>query len=79
MREYPVSEFAYADRTFWWRGYPIGYIAVNAHITDLPALLLVHGFGASVGHWRKNIPALAEAARVFATDFDWFWGIGKAC
>jgi pimeloyl-ACP methyl ester carboxylesterase len=77
MREYPVSEFAYADRTFWWRGYPIGYIAVNAHRTDLPALLLVHGFGASVGHWRKNIPALAEAARVFAIDLIGFGASAK--
>ena len=25
-----------------------------------PALLLVHGFGASTDHWRFNIPVLAE-------------------
>lgn len=32
-------------------------------------LILVHGFGASLGHWRKNIPVLAEGGyRVFALD-----------
>ncbi len=32
-------------------------------------LLLIHGFGASIGHWRKNIPALAKAGyQVFALD-----------
>ena len=29
-----------------------------------PPVVLVHGFGASVGHWRKNIPALAERHQV---------------
>ncbi len=24
-------------------------------------ILMVHGFGASIGHWKKNIPALAAA------------------
>ena len=32
-------------------------------------LVLIHGFGASIGHWRKNIPVLAEAGyQVFAID-----------
>jgi pimeloyl-ACP methyl ester carboxylesterase len=33
-----------------------------------PALLLVHGFGASTDHWRHNIPALAERHEVHAID-----------
>lgn len=34
-----------------------------------PAIVLVHGFGASVYHWRYNIPALVEAGyRVLALD-----------
>jgi len=28
--------------------------------SDRPALLLVHGFGASTDHWRHNIPVLAQ-------------------
>lgn len=72
-----VSKFACSDRIFGWRGYSIGYIAVNEHILELPTLLLVHGFGASVGHWRKNIPVLAEAARVFAIDLIGFGASDK--
>lgn len=31
--------------------------------------MLIHGFGASLGHWRKNIPVLAQAGyRVYALD-----------
>lgn len=41
-------------------------------------LVLVHGFGASIGHWRKNIPVLAAAGyRVFAIDLLGFGGSDK--
>ena len=33
-----------------------------------PALLLVHGFGASTDHWRHNVPALAQRHEVHAID-----------
>ncbi|MGB7563227.1 MAG: alpha/beta fold hydrolase [Prochlorococcaceae cyanobacterium] len=33
-----------------------------------PALLLVHGFGASTDHWRFNVPVLAERHEVHAID-----------
>jgi pimeloyl-ACP methyl ester carboxylesterase len=33
-----------------------------------PPLLLIHGFGASVYHWRYNIPALSEKYHVYALD-----------
>ncbi|MFN9547470.1 MAG: alpha/beta fold hydrolase [Cyanobacteriota bacterium] len=33
-----------------------------------PALLLVHGFGASTDHWRHNLPALAGRHEVHAID-----------
>ena len=35
---------------------------------DRPALLLVHGFGASTDHWRHNIPVLAKTHAVHAVD-----------
>lgn len=42
-------------------------------------LLLIHGFGASIGHWQKNIPVLAEAGyRVFALDLLGFGASDKA-
>lgn len=41
-------------------------------------LLLIHGFGASIGHWRKNIPVLADAGyQVFAVDLLGFGGSDK--
>lgn len=39
-------------------------------------LILIHGFGASIGHWRQNLPVLAAAGyRVFALDL---LGFGKS-
>ncbi len=33
-----------------------------------PVVLLIHGFGASVYHWRYNVPELSKHARVYAID-----------
>ena len=59
----------FADRFWTWRDYEIGYWAegLEANI-DKPAIVLIHGFGASVGHWRKNVPILAQDFRVYAID-----------
>jgi pimeloyl-ACP methyl ester carboxylesterase len=48
-----------------WRGYEIGY---QTQGDTGPAVVLVHGFGASAGHWRKNLPVLSQDFRVFAID-----------
>ncbi|WP_218079621.1 alpha/beta fold hydrolase [Anthocerotibacter panamensis] len=51
---------------FWtWRGYKIAYTGAG---NDGPPLVLIHGFGANLGHWRKNIPDLSQEHRVFALD-----------
>lgn len=42
-----------------------------------PAVILVHGFGASWGHWRKTIPELAQHCRVFALDLLGFGASAK--
>jgi pimeloyl-ACP methyl ester carboxylesterase len=42
-----------------------------------PAVVLVHGFGASLGHWRQNIPVLAENCRVYALDLLGFGNSAK--
>ncbi|MBD6616365.1 alpha/beta fold hydrolase [Komarekiella sp. 'clone 1'] len=64
------------EKFFWtWQGHKIQYTVMG---TGRP-LVLVHGFGASIGHWRKNIPALANAGyRVFAIDLLGFGGSDKA-
>eukprot|EP00904_Undaria_pinnatifida_P005704 jgi/Undpi1/2263/HiC_scaffold_13.g05649.m1 len=48
-------------------GHKINY--VDEGPKDKPALVLIHGFGASVYHWRYNIPSLVDAGyRVLALD-----------
>ena len=58
-----------------WRGYKIRYTVAGQG----KPLLLIHGFGASIGHWQKNIPVLAHAGyKVFALDLLGFGGSAKA-
>ena len=46
----------------------VGYIAAGD--ANAPPVLLVHGFGASGFHWRRNIGALADAGAGKATPTD---------
>jgi len=63
------------EKLIWtWQGHKIQYTVMG---TGKP-LVLVHGFGASIGHWRKNIPVLADAGyRVYAVDLLGFGGSDK--
>ena len=36
--------------------------------TNQPPMLLLHGFGASIGHWRFNIPVFAQDRTVYGLD-----------
>lgn len=57
-----------------WQGHKVRYTVAG---TGKP-LLLIHGFGASIGHWKKNIPVLANAGyKVFALDLLGFGGSDK--
>lgn len=51
-----------------WRGHSIYYVQAGKPQPQSPPLLLVHGFGASTDHWRKNISGLCEDFHVFAID-----------
>ena len=54
--------------TYWqWRGNSIYYVRAGESNSN-PPLLLVHGFGASTDHWRKNIAQLQEQFQVWAID-----------
>jgi pimeloyl-ACP methyl ester carboxylesterase len=54
--------------TYWqWRGNSIYYLCAGES-SNKPPLLLVHGFGASTDHWRKNIVQLQEQFQVWAID-----------
>lgn len=49
-----------------FRGSTINWVACGD--VNKPKLVLIHGFGASLYHFRKNIPQLAKDYRVFAVD-----------
>ncbi|MCS7081109.1 MAG: alpha/beta fold hydrolase [Chloracidobacterium sp.] len=54
--------------TFWhWRHGRIRVWETDPHPSGR-AIVLLHGYGAMVEHWRKNIPALAADATVYALD-----------
>ncbi|MGF1535908.1 MAG: alpha/beta fold hydrolase [Elainellaceae cyanobacterium] len=70
-------------RRWTWRGFSVVYQAMEpdgiAVGPEHPssAVVLIHGFGASWGHWRQNISALAQANRVYAIDLIGFGGSDK--
>ncbi|AFY32596.1 alpha/beta fold hydrolase [Calothrix sp. PCC 7507] len=63
-----------SPKTWIWQGFPISY---QTQGTTGPAVVLVHGFGASWWHWRQNIPVLAENCRVYALDLIGFGSSSK--
>ncbi|AFY61618.1 alpha/beta fold hydrolase [Synechococcus sp. PCC 6312] len=53
------------SQAWQWRDYHINYTVQG----EGQPLVLVHGFGAAIGHWRQNIPAWVTAGyKVFALD-----------
>lgn len=53
-------------QSYNWNGYKINYVEMGDRKN--PPIVLIHGFGASVYHWRYNIPNLAKDHHVFAID-----------
>ena len=69
-----TSTTPFEKLTWNWQGYKIQYTVMSKGTP----LVLVHGFGASMGHWRKNIPVLAAGGyQVFAIDLLGFGGSDK--
>jgi pimeloyl-ACP methyl ester carboxylesterase len=46
---------------FEWNGYKINHAISKSKSDETLDVLLVHGFGASIGHWKKNIVELVKA------------------
>ncbi|AOW98082.1 alpha/beta hydrolase [Moorena producens PAL-8-15-08-1] len=61
-------------KTWMWQGFSIGY---KAYGNSGPAVVMVHGFGASSGHWRKTLPVLGENCRCYAIDLIGFGASAK--
>ncbi|MGQ9865076.1 MAG: alpha/beta fold hydrolase [Pseudanabaenaceae cyanobacterium] len=56
-------------KTTWqWGDRTVAYWAAGPTDPKVPAAVLIHGFGASAGHWRRNVPALAPHVRTYALD-----------
>jgi pimeloyl-ACP methyl ester carboxylesterase len=68
------------QRDWVWRGWQIRYTYIRASQNHQKAtpLILLHGFGASIGHWRHNLEALSEHHTVYALDMLGFGGSEKA-
>jgi pimeloyl-ACP methyl ester carboxylesterase len=59
---------ALPEPQFWcWRDHRIGWTRQGSPQAPA-AVVLIHGFGASLGHWRHTLPALAQQAEVLALD-----------
>ncbi|MBD1823412.1 alpha/beta fold hydrolase [Cyanobacteria bacterium FACHB-DQ100] len=53
---------------YWnWRNEPVYYVRMGER-KNRPPLLLIHGFGASTDHWRKNVIGLSSEFEVWAID-----------
>ena len=71
-----------------WRGHSIGFTSQapetgsnNTSLTESgPAVVvLIHGFGASSGHWRHNLPELGQHFSTYAIDLLGFGSSDKPC
>mgnify|MGYP006266977765 CR=1 FL=1 len=69
------------QRDWVWRGwqtrYTYGRASQGNDLSNFP-LILLHGFGASIEQWRKNIPALSQQHAVYALDLLGFGASQKA-
>lgn len=67
------------QRDWIWRGWQIRYSFRHpVQPSPLPPLLLIHGFGAAIEHWRYNISVLSQHTSVYAIDLLGFGGSRKA-
>ena len=69
------------QRDWIWRGWQTRYTFIrsynNQNSFNTP-LILLHGFGASIEHWRNNIPVISQNHRVYALDLLGFGASKKA-
>ncbi|MBK1986994.1 alpha/beta fold hydrolase [Sphaerospermopsis aphanizomenoides BCCUSP55] len=74
------------QRDWIWRGWQIRYTYIRSQYASVQCqnqqnttpLILLHGFGASIGHWRHNLEVLSEYNTVYALDMLGFGASEKA-
>ena len=77
----PWQERIGNQRDWVWRGWQIRYSYLRARKLDTnlrPPIIFIHGFGASIEHWRHNIPNVAQYHTVYALDLLGFGASKKA-
>ncbi|MGB3509517.1 MAG: alpha/beta fold hydrolase [Microcoleaceae cyanobacterium] len=76
-----------SQRDWVWRGWQTRYTYlrcqsnqefVEGHTLENPPILLLHGFGASIGHWQHNLDVLSQTHTVYALDLVGFGASEKA-
>ncbi|MBW4678685.1 MAG: alpha/beta fold hydrolase [Microcoleus vaginatus WJT46-NPBG5] len=75
-----------SQRDWIWRGWQTRYTYLRSPGFERqgeppvasPPLILLHGFGASIGHWRNNLADLAQHHTVYALDMLGFGASQKA-
>lgn len=69
-----------SQRDWVWRGWQTRYTYIRASQPTYKAtpLLLLHGFGTSIGHWRHNLAVLGQSHTVYALDMLGFGASRKA-
>ncbi|MBD2480543.1 alpha/beta fold hydrolase [Planktothrix sp. FACHB-1365] len=70
------------QRDWIWRGWRIRYAYNRPRLSSssIPRypMIFLHGFGASIGHWRYNLTQLSQSNTVYALDLLGFGGSEKA-
>ena len=70
------------QRDWVWRGWQTRYSYLRGKQqsdgSKYPPIIFIHGFGASIEHWRHNLPAIAEYHTVYAIDLLGFGASRKA-
>lgn len=68
------------QRDWVWRGWQTRYsfIRSKTNYRQNPPLIFIHGFGASIEHWRNNLPIISEQHTVYAIDLLGFGASRKA-
>jgi pimeloyl-ACP methyl ester carboxylesterase len=72
-----IADASFPGQYWQWQGHQIYYVKAGQERTGRPPLVLIHGFGASTDHWRKNIAQLKEDFQVWAIDLLGFGGSAK--
>ncbi len=70
-----------SQRDWVWRGWQTRYTYFRAPQTNqepTTPVMLLHGFGASIGHWRHNLEVIGERHTVYALDMLGFGASRKA-